>query len=156
MNKTKKFAIIAAAITTLGGAALAATPAESAAMAAHPDKAPIAQVTGAKQAEGAKPATARTERGKKAGENDAMAINQAKVPIAQAISAAEKEHGGKATKAELEHSKQGLIYEVEVVAGAKVFDVKVDADKGSILSSTEDKSDHKNGRDDDDDDRDDS
>ncbi|WP_323034195.1 PepSY domain-containing protein [Pararhodobacter sp.] len=112
MNKTTKFAIVAAAITTLGGAAFAATPSE----------------------------------------NDAMVINQAKVSIAQAISAAEKEHGGKATKAELEHSKQGLIYEVEVVAGAKVFDVKVDADKGSILSSTEDKSDHNDGRDKDDDD----
>ena len=117
MNKSTRFAILAAAITTLGGAAFAAKP----------------------------------------GENDAMVINQAKVPIAQAISAAEKAHGGKATKAELEHSKQGLIYEVEVVAGAKVFDVKVDADKGSVLSSTEDKSDHNNGRDEDhDDDRDDS
>ena len=114
MNKSTRFAILAAAITTLGGAAFAAKP----------------------------------------GENDAMVINQAKVPIAQAISAAEKAHGGKATKAELE---QGLIYEVEVVAGAKVFDVKVDADKGSVLSSTEDKSDHNNGRDEDhDDDRDDS
>lgn len=112
MYKTIKFAILAAAITTLGGAAFAATPSE----------------------------------------NDAMAINQSWVSIAQAISAAEKKHGGKATKAELEHGKQGLIYEVEVVVGAKIFDVKVDAGNGSILSSTEDKPDHDNRRDDDHDD----
>ena len=112
MNKSTKFAILATAIATLGGAAYAA----------------------------------------KSIGNDALAIHQAKVSIGHAISVAEKAHGGKATKAELEHSKQGAIYEVEVVAGAKVYDVTVDADKGSVLSSTEDKSDHNNGRDDDRDD----
>jgi uncharacterized membrane protein YkoI len=31
---------------------------------------------------------------------------------------------------------------VEVVSGAKVFDVRVDADKGTVISSAEDKADH--------------
>ncbi len=88
----------------------------------------------------------------KSGSNDALAIEQAKIPIAQAISAAEKAHNGKASKAEFEHTKQGWVYEVEVVSGAKVFDVKVDADKGTVLSSAEDKADHENGRDEDHDD----
>ncbi len=87
--------------------------------------------------------------------NDALAIEQAKVLIAQAISVAEKVHSGKASKAEFEHTKQGWVYEVEVVSGAKVFDVTVDADKGTILSSAEDMADHENGSDEDrDDDRD--
>ena len=81
----------------------------------------------------------------KSSENDALAINQAKIPIAQAISIVEKQHNGKASQAEFEHSKQGAIYEVEVVAGAKVFDVKVDADKGTILSSAEDLADRREG-----------
>ena len=87
-------------------------------------------------------------------ENDALAIEQAKIPIAQAISIAEKQHNGKASQAEFEHTKKGAIYEVEVVAGAKVFDVKVDADKGTILSSAEDTVDRHEGRDDDHDDKD--
>ena len=114
MNKTTKFAILATAIATLGGAAYAA----------------------------------------RSTENDALAINQAKIPIAQAISIAEKQHNGKASQAEFEQTKQGAIYEVEVVAGAKVFDVKVDADKGIILSSAEDKADRHEGRDEDHDEKD--
>lgn len=39
------------------------------------------------------------------------------------------------------------MYDVEVVSGIKVLDVRVDADKGTIISSVEDRGD----RDDDDD-----
>ena len=74
-------------------------------------------------------------------ENDAMAIASAKTSLVQAVTAAEQHANGKATHAEYEHSKQGWIYEIEVVNGAKVFDVKVDADKGTIISSAEDKAD---------------
>lgn len=74
-------------------------------------------------------------------ENDAMAIVNAKTSLVQAVTAAEQHTNGKATHAEYEHSKQGWIYEVEVVSGAKVFDVKVDADKGTVISSAEDKAD---------------
>lgn len=39
------------------------------------------------------------------------------------------------------------MYEVEVVSGAKVFDVKIDADKGTVISSAEDKADRDNDHD---------
>ena len=74
-------------------------------------------------------------------ENDAMSIVHAKTSLVQAVTAAAQHANGKATHAEYEHSKQGWIYEVEVVSGAKVFDVKVDADKGTVISSAEDKAD---------------
>ncbi|MEO5698667.1 MAG: PepSY domain-containing protein [Burkholderiaceae bacterium] len=76
-------------------------------------------------------------------ENDAQAVNQATVTLAQAVAAAEQQAGGRASKAEFEHSKaHGWVYDVEVVSGAKVFDVKVDAQKGTVLASTLDTADH--------------
>lgn len=45
------------------------------------------------------------------------------------------------SRAEYEKSQQGWAYDVEVVSGAKVFDVKVDADKGTVISAAEDKAD---------------
>ncbi|MFZ3222617.1 MAG: PepSY domain-containing protein [Rugosibacter sp.] len=74
-------------------------------------------------------------------ENDAMAITKAKIPLAQAVTAAEQHANGKAARAEYERSKHGWVYDVEVVSGVKVFDVKVDADKGTVISSAEDKAD---------------
>lgn len=74
-------------------------------------------------------------------ENDAMAIAKARIPLAQAITTAEQHANGKAARAEYENSKHGWVYDVEVVSGAKVFDVKVDADKGTVISSAEDKAD---------------
>ena len=74
-------------------------------------------------------------------ENDAMAITKAKIPLAQAVTTAEQHANGKASRAEYENSKQGWVYDVEVVSGAKVFDVKVDAEKGTVISSAEDKAD---------------
>ena len=49
-------------------------------------------------------------------ENDAMTITSAKIPLVQAISAAELHVNGKATRAEYENSKQGWVYDVEVVS----------------------------------------
>jgi uncharacterized membrane protein YkoI len=87
----------------------------------------------------------------KAVENDAVAIGKAKISLTQAVAAAEQHANGKATRAEFEPSKQhGWVYDIEVVSGAKVLDVKVDAEKGTIISSNEDKSD----RDDDEDEKD--
>lgn len=82
-------------------------------------------------------------------ENDAMAIGSAKISLVQAIATAEQHANGKAVRAEYERSRQGAAYEVEVVSGAKVFDVRIDADKGSVISSAEDEADH--GHDDQDD-----
>jgi uncharacterized membrane protein YkoI len=75
-------------------------------------------------------------------ENDALAITQAKIPMTQAITAAEQHVNGKAARAEYEQTKTGWVYDVEVMSGGKVFDVKVDGDKGTIISSAEDKADH--------------
>lgn len=74
-------------------------------------------------------------------ENDAMAITAAKVSLAQAVTAAEQHVKGRAARAEYEHSKHGWVYDVEVVTGTKVFDVKVDANKGTVIASAEDKMD---------------
>lgn len=83
-------------------------------------------------------------------ENDAAAISGAKITLSQAISAAEQHVQGKAARAELEHSKGKLVFDVEVVNGAKTFDVKVDPEKGTVLASTEDKTEHDDGNDQDD------
>lgn len=82
--------------------------------------------------------------------NDALAITKAKIPLTQAVTVAEQHANGKASRAEYENSKQGWVYDVEVVSGAEVFDVRVDADKGRVISSAEDKAD----RDDDHDEQD--
>jgi uncharacterized membrane protein YkoI len=74
-------------------------------------------------------------------ENDAMAITKAKIALAQAVTMAEQHANGKAARAEYENSKQGWVYDVEVVSGTKVFDVRVDGDKGTVISSAEDKAD---------------
>jgi uncharacterized membrane protein YkoI len=80
-------------------------------------------------------------------ENASAALAQAKVSITQAVTTAEQHANGKATRAELEQSKVGLTYDVEVVSGTKVFDVKVDAVKGTVISSAEDKVDHEGDED---------
>ncbi|MDB5731017.1 MAG: hypothetical protein JWQ03_912 [Variovorax sp.] len=83
-------------------------------------------------------------------ENDAMDVTRAKIPLSQAVATAEQHANGRAARAEYEKTKAGWVYDVEVVSGAKVFDVKVDGDRGAVLSSVEDKAD----RDDDHDKRD--
>lgn len=72
--------------------------------------------------------------------NDASAVTQAKVSLVEAIGAAESHVNGKAARAEYESSgKPGAwVYDIEVVAASKVFDVKVDATSGAVLSSSED------------------
>lgn len=83
-------------------------------------------------------------------DNDAMAIGRAKISLAQAVTTAEQHVNGKAARAEYENSKAGWVFDVEVVAGAKVFDITVDADKGRVISSTEDTADRDDGHDQDD------
>src|SRR5258705_5310976 len=85
-------------------------------------------------------------------ENDAQAAVRAsanaKTTLTQAISIAEQHSQGKAVKAEYERQKGGQwVYEVEVVSGQKVFDVKVDADKGTVIAANEDKADRENEHD---------
>jgi uncharacterized membrane protein YkoI len=80
-------------------------------------------------------------------DNDAIAIAKAKTSLAQAVATAEQHAHGKATNAEYESSTHGQLYDVEVVSGAKVIHVKVDADKGTVISSAEDKTDRDDDKD---------
>jgi uncharacterized membrane protein YkoI len=81
-------------------------------------------------------------------ENDALSINQAGISLTQAVQAAEQQLHGKAVKAEFEQSKKhGWIYDVEVVADNKTYEVAVDATKGTILAAQEDKADRDHGED---------
>ena len=79
--------------------------------------------------------------------NDALPAAKARIALAQAVTIAEQHANGKASRAEFEDSKLGWVYDVEVVSGAKVFDVRVDADKGTVIASAEDKIDHDDDRD---------
>lgn len=68
-------------------------------------------------------------------------IFKTKVSLSQAVDLAEQHMKGKAIHAEFEHSRQGWLYEVEVVSQGKVFDVRIDSDKGSVISAEPDSSD---------------
>jgi uncharacterized membrane protein YkoI len=77
-----------------------------------------------------------------AGSNDAITAANAKVPLREAIAAAEQQLQGKAVRADFETERGSPgEYEIEVVAGAKVFLVRVDADKGTVIATKEDKTD---------------
>ncbi len=86
-------------------------------------------------------------------ENDALAVQTTKISLTQAVDAAEKHVAGKASRAELEKHKDQLVFDVEVVSGNKVMDVKVDPENGKVLAAKEDKADqdHDEDRDKDDD-----
>ncbi len=73
--------------------------------------------------------------------NDARVITGAKVSLAQAVTAAEQHIGGNASKAEVESHNGKLVYDVEVVKGPQVFDVKISPDQGTVIASAEDKAD---------------
>ncbi|MDE3011857.1 MAG: PepSY domain-containing protein [Pseudomonadota bacterium] len=80
-------------------------------------------------------------------ENDALALTRARIPLAQAVTLAEHHANGKAARAEYEASPQGGAYEVEVVSGNRVFDVKVDANQGTVMASAEDQADREDEHD---------
>jgi len=83
------------------------------------------------------------------GANDALSVANAQIPLSKAVTTAEQHVGGKASRAEYEDTKQGWAYDVEVVSGKQVFDVKVDARTGAVLASTADKADHQDEEDED-------
>ncbi len=74
-------------------------------------------------------------------ENDALAIESAKISLTQAITTAEQHVNGKAARAEFEKHKGQWLFDVEVVNGKKVMDVKVDSMNGKVISAVEDKTD---------------
>lgn len=75
--------------------------------------------------------------------NDALAIPKTAISLSQAVGVAEQHVHGRATRAELEQTRHGPAYDVEVVtASSAVFDVAVDAASGKVLSSKVDAEDH--------------
>lgn len=80
-------------------------------------------------------------------ENDALITRHATISLTQAVQTAEQQTHGQAVRAELEHGKQGWVFDVEVVTGNAAYDVAVDAVKGTVLASVQDKADHDDARD---------
>lgn len=74
--------------------------------------------------------------------NDARIIPNAKVSLSQAVTAAEQHVGGTASKAEVETHAGKPVYDVEVVKGPQVFDVKISPDQGTVIATVADKADH--------------
>lgn len=64
------------------------------------------------------------------------------ISLSDAVAKAESYTGAKATRAEYETSKQGHVYDVELVNQDHVFKTRIDALKGQVLSSSFDKIDH--------------
>lgn len=82
------------------------------------------------------------------GGNDALECPRPEIGLSQAVAAAETYAAGRAVRAELERRHDGRpSYEVEVVSGRKVLDVRVDQRNGRVLAATVDKTDHDDGRD---------
>lgn len=81
-------------------------------------------------------------------DNDAVIAQKAKLSLTEAVAIAEQHASGHAFKAELEQTKLGLAYDVEVVTPQKaVYDVAVDAQTGKVLRSEADKTDHDDAND---------
>lgn len=73
-----------------------------------------------------------------AGSEDLKAAAQAKISLVQAIESAQKHQGGTAIDASIDDDSFSPTYEVSVVKDAKLYDVRVDAVTGGILSTRED------------------
>lgn len=122
MRKFAKFTIVTAVLATAGAMAFAAKTVEYDAVRDVVLKTPLVQAI-------------------------TVTAPPAKFSLTQAIATAEQQFNGKATRAEYEKTKTGWTYDVEVINGTKVFDIRIDADKGTVISSLEAKA----GRDEEDD-----
>ena len=72
-------------------------------------------------------------------DKDTKAIANTRISLATAVEAAEQHVQGKALQAEFEQQKGGQwVYDVEVAGASGVFKVKIDVDKGTVLSSKAD------------------
>lgn len=82
-------------------------------------------------------------------ENDAVSdLRAAKISLSDAIARSVAQFGGQAVSAELDHEHGTFAYEIELVNGTVVREVRLDAITGAVISSRDDE----NDRDDDEDD----
>lgn len=70
-------------------------------------------------------------------ENDAMAIDNANISLAQATIIAERYVRGKAARVDYEHNEDNRIYRIEIVSHTTIYAVTVNADNGTVISSSE-------------------
>lgn len=68
-------------------------------------------------------------------------LKQAKITLVDAIRAAEQHQGGRAFEASLDDDSFTPTYEVSLLAQEKLYDVRIDAVSGAVLSTREDKDD---------------
>lgn len=73
-----------------------------------------------------------------AADNDALAVGAAKIDLARAIAIAERHTGGTASRAEFERHDGRRVFDVEVVRGKTVTDVKIDPEDGMVIASDND------------------
>jgi uncharacterized membrane protein YkoI len=66
---------------------------------------------------------------------DPTALARANIPLTQAATIAERQVDGRAQSARFEHGRAGWLYDVEVAHAQQVFDVLVDANKGTVLTT---------------------
>jgi uncharacterized membrane protein YkoI len=69
----------------------------------------------------------------------AQRLSQAKITLGEAIAAAEAKANGKAVNADLDSHRGKVVFEVEVLSNARLFDVMIDAADGKVLELKEDK-----------------
>ena len=69
-------------------------------------------------------------------------MDRAGIGLGQAVASAEQHVGGKAAKAEYERHEGQWVYDVEVVKGKTVMDVKVDPADGRVIEARADRVDH--------------
>lgn len=73
--------------------------------------------------------------------DEITAVKQAKISLVDAIHAAEQHQGGRAFEASLDDDSFTPTYEVSLLAEEKLYDVRIDAVSGAVLSTREDKDD---------------
>ena len=69
---------------------------------------------------------------------DARALADAKITLTEAIAAAEAHTNGKAFEAQIEDDSFSPEFEVGIVTGNTVYEVRVNGETGEVISSRED------------------
>ncbi|MCA8900412.1 MAG: PepSY domain-containing protein [Hyphomonas sp.] len=73
--------------------------------------------------------------------DDARALSGAKISLIEAIQAAEAHTNGAAFDAQIEDDSFSPEFEVGVVAGNTVYEVRIDGETGNVISAREDRDD---------------
>lgn len=75
-------------------------------------------------------------------ENDAVAdLRRAKISLTDAVARSQSQFGGQAVRAELDGESGKPVYDIELVRGNTVHEVRLDAVSGAVLSSKVDEDD---------------